>query len=186
MLLFFASLAAAPPIAVDVAGMEPQLAVVRRDVAERGWGIGCEGRSGEERVIRIVFPAGTSEAAIDAYFDPYHHLGSSFRYYRAEDPPPRGCDREPSVSGSSTPWRVLAIGPREMLEPLVPIARSCGFAAAAVRSRRDGDLSSDVAVPPEASLVLDAGEDAGSRSGPTLCFLQMGNRMSAVTTTRTP
>src|ERR1700740_222504 len=110
MLLLLASLTAAQPIAVDIAGMQPQLAIVRRDGAARGWRVTCEGRSGEERVIRIVFPPGTPPAAIGAYFDLADHLGSSARFYHAGDTLPQSCDSEPTVS-SGSPARVLALGP---------------------------------------------------------------------------
>ena len=56
-------------IAADVTGMEPQLAIIRRDAARLGWRITCEGNAGEERVLRLTIPAG-SGAEVRSYFDP--------------------------------------------------------------------------------------------------------------------
>jgi hypothetical protein len=180
MLVLSIALAAAPPVAgtplvaADVAGMEPQLSIIRRDAAERGWRISCEGRSGEERVIRIVFPTPTSQASIAPYFD---HLGSSMRYYSREQPAPEGCDQsEPQIATGSAPVRMLEIGPRSRIEPLVSVARACGYAGAALRERRPSD-SIPAAVGAQSDwLVIDPGEDATARYGPLMCWIQMRYR----------
>lgn len=170
------SLMAAPPVAIDVTGMAPQLAIVRRDAAARGWQISCEGRSGEEGVVRLNVPPGTPAQAIEAHFDPNHHFGSQLRYYYAGDILPARCDGESAVGSSSSPVRVLAIGLRGDLAPLAEIARACGFSQAALREVRQEDLLAGQASPHQDWLALDPGEGAGARSGPLICFIQLGVR----------
>ena len=176
MLFWLLSFAPAPPVAVDVTGMAPQLEIIRRDADQRGWRISCEGRAGEEGVIRLAFPSGIAREEIDTYFDADHHLGSSQRYYYARDTLPEQCDQEPAVSSASEPAPVLALGPRESLSGLTEVARACGFAGATLREIRAQDILSGQPDPPENWLALDAGEDASARHGPAICFLQLGVR----------
>ena len=177
MLLLMMAIAAAPPVAADATGMEPQLTIIRRDAAERGWAIICEGRSGEEGVVRLAFPPDTTREAIDAYFDPNRYVGSSAHFYSSEGDLPSGCDHEPPTISASQPVRTLAFGPRGHLDRLAELARACGFARAAVRERRNGDLPEGTTGMPEDWLTLDAGEDIGSRYGPSLCFLNIQGRV---------
>ena len=185
MLLLLLSLTAAPPVAVDIIGMEPQLTIVRRDAAERGWRISCEGRAGEENVIRLSFPSGTPAGAIRSYFDPDHHLGSSAHYYYLGDALPDRCDHEPTFTSSSAPLQALVVGPGNLLERLAVIARACGYSGAAIRARRSGDIPAGAADPPEDWVTLDAGEDAGVRYGPSICFVQMQYRALSQPATET-
>ena len=176
-MLFLSLALAAPPVAVDVTGMAPQIEIIRRDVVERGWQITCEGRSGEEQVVRLAFPPGTSDEAIQSYFDPQAPLGSSSRFYGPDETPPERCDREPATTTSSDPRSVLAIGTRDSLEHLASIAHACGLERASIRQRGTED------VPPGITGVvgdwtLDAGEDVTPRNGPMICLLQMQLRAS--------
>ena len=164
------------PVAVDVAGMEPQIEILRRDAAEHGWRITCEGRSGEERILRLTFPQGASAAAIRTYFDAEHHVGSSSRFYYSGDLPPASCNQEPPTAAGSPPMRVLGFGPPETLTQLAGIARSCGFTRAAIRAQRTGDFPAGIVQPRADWLTLDAGEDITPRYGPTVCFIQMQSR----------
>jgi hypothetical protein len=167
-----------PPVAVDVAGMAPQLAVIRSDAAGRGWRITCEGNSGEERVIRIAFPAGTSRETVMAYFGP-GMIGSTMSYYSLARPAPESCDRQEPGQGSGDPVRLLGFGPRAVIEPLVGVARSCGYAGAGIRVRRRGDRIPAAIAMHRDWLVIDAGEDAGRRYGPMICWVQMEYRAVA-------
>ena len=176
LLLLLSAVTTPPPVAADVAGMEPQIEIIRRDAAEHGWQITCEGRSGEERVVRLAFPPGAAEATIRAYFYPQNHIGSTHRFYYKSYPPPERCDHEPPSTSASPPARVLALGPREQLTRLVTVAQRCGFTMAAVRKPRRDDVPGQAAPFPDDWLALDAGEDASPRYGPSICFLQMRDR----------
>jgi hypothetical protein len=164
----------AAPVAVDVAGMGPQISVIRRDAALRNWRISCEGHSGEETVIRLIFPAGTSGATVMAYFGP-GSLGSSKRFYSLTDPPPDGCDEEPSTT-SGAPLRQLGFGPPSLMATQASVARACGFAGVRLRARRRDDVIPAAFASHRDWLILDAGEDALARTGPLLCVVQMGYR----------
>ena len=169
-------------VAADVTGMEPQLAIIRRDAARLGWRITCEGSAGEERVLRLTIPAG-SGAEVRSYFDPQDQIGSSTRFYTRENLPPEGCDQEPPTTSSSGPSPVLAIGPRALLAPLADVARACGFTLAVIRERRREDVPQGASGLQDDWLTLDAGEDISPRYGPEICFLQMQSR-AAVTNPR--
>lgn len=177
-----ATISGAGVIAVDVTGMEPQIAIIRRDAARLGWRVTCEGTAGEERVLRLTIPAG-SEEAVRSYFDPHDHIGSSTRFYSREDMPPERCDQDPPTTSSSSPSFVLAFGPRELLTPLADVARACGFTLTAIRERRQQDVPQGTPGLQDDWLTLDAGEDTTPRYGPTICFVQMRSR-AAVTNHR--
>jgi hypothetical protein len=127
-------------IAVDVTGMEPQVAIVRRDATRLGWRITCEGSAGEERVLRLTFTT-RYEEAVRSYFTSQNPIGSSARFYSSQNTPPAGCDQEPPTTSSSHPSSILALGPRELLAPLLDAARACGFTSSAIRQRRQEDVA---------------------------------------------
>jgi hypothetical protein len=164
------------PISVDVAGMEPQIEILRRDAAEHGWPITCEGRAGEERVLRLTFPRGASGAAIRTYFDAEHHIGSSTRFYHRRDLPPVRCDQEPPRISASAPIHILGFGPSEALARLASVARACGFTRAVVREPLRGDTPAGTARLHDGLRALDAGEDITRSYGQTICFIQMRTR----------
>ena len=177
MLLLLLSATAAPLIAVDVTGMEPQIEIVRHDAADRGWQITCEGHAGEEQVLRLALPRRAPQAAAIAYFERGDHLGSSRRFYYEGDPLPQGCDQEPPSFSASEAIRVLAFGRRERLTRLASMARRCGFTRPEVRERRQNDLPPWSRRGHDDWLTLDAGEDARARPGPLMCFIQMQTRV---------
>lgn len=164
-------------LAVDVTGMEPQIAIIRRDAADRGWRITCQGRAGEEQVVRLTFPSSTHQQDLDSYFSPQDHIGSSFRFYSPSRLPPDRCDQEaPTTSTSGPPNRVMAAGPLDLMTQLAETARRCGYFNAAVREHRADDSSLPPELPSE-WRILDAGEDVGHRYGPAICFVQMRSRV---------
>ena len=65
MLLILA--ASVAPIGIETTGMQPQLQAIRKLAAARGWSVSCEGRAGEEGVLRLKAPLGTGERRV---FDP--------------------------------------------------------------------------------------------------------------------
>lgn len=173
-------LAVASPIAVDVAGMEPQIEIIRRDAGDRRWQITCEGHAGEETVLRLKFPPNISEEAIRTYFETEQYVGSSTLFYDNERLPPERCDNKPVTSSASSPARVLSFGPREPLMRLAELARACGFKQAVVRERERDDLPAGAVQIKGDWMTLDAGEDITSRYGPTVCFIKMRNKRSSL------
>ena len=63
------------------------------------------------------------------------------------------------------------IAPRDTLIGVLALTKECGFERAVIRPWQSGDI----AVPQmdQNWYVLDAGEDAVPRHGPTVCFLNM-------------
>jgi hypothetical protein len=170
MLLAFLLIQGTPPIAVDVAGMPPQLAYVRQVAAARGWPVICEGRSGERRVLRLDTHGADSET-IDAALD---NRASETRYYYPQyERPGATCDLEPPHA-SGPPYASLAFGTEPELRPLQEIARACGFARARIRELRPGDIPAgyEGRISPTL-LTLSAEEDITPRDGPLICFIQM-------------
>jgi len=178
MLHLLLSIAAAPPVAVDVSGMEPQLAIVRREAAAQGWRISCEGRSGEQGVLRVHFPPEAADEATRLFTARRRGIGASHLFYQAGDVIPGDCDQPPvTISApASASDRVLAFGPREVMEESAHIARDCGFAAVAVRPGREEDPPAGAHSLYPDWFALDAGEDIGARHGPFICFIQIQRR----------
>lgn len=161
--------------AVDVVGMPPQIDIIRRDAAERGWRITCEGRSGEETVVRLTFPPGGPAESASAYFEAPDRVGSSAHYYYRGQRLPEGCDYDPVESSSSPASQVLGLGPLDITTSAAT-ARSCGFTRAFTRRSRREDLPGGLGEVHDDWLTLDAGEDIASRNGPLICFVQVRGR----------
>jgi hypothetical protein len=173
MLLALLLIQDTPPLAVEVTGMAPQIAYARRTAAGQAWPVTCEGRSGEEQVLRLAPAGGMTREAVAALLET--HVSSIRYYYSDGEQPGRTCDQEPAVSpsASNTPFSTLAVGPEDRLAPLAEIARACGFSRARVRQWRPGDLPAGTPGLQSGWRALDAGEDTGPRHGPTVCFVQM-------------
>ncbi|MBV9841549.1 MAG: hypothetical protein JOY99_08485 [Sphingomonadaceae bacterium] len=173
MVLFPALLlASSSPTAADVTGMKPQLEVIRRDAAERRWQITCEGRAGEETVLRLNFPKRISGETVRAYFENKRYVGSSTHYFYRETLSPNSCNGEPITTAGSGFVRVLSVGPRATLVGLAELAKAC-FTNAVIRERKRDDLPEAAAQAKSDWMTLDAGEDVTSRYGPTVCFIKM-------------
>jgi hypothetical protein len=172
MMLALLLLQSTPPVAIEVTGMAPQIAVARRTAAGRAWPVTCEGRSGEEQVLRLALPEGTTREAIVALLE--HRVSSIHYYYREDEQPGRTCDPEPVVSSSSgAPFSTLAVGPEDRLAPLAEVAWACGFSRARIRDWRARDLPAGASGLQPGWRTLDAGEDYSRRYGPTICYIQM-------------
>lgn len=172
MLLFMIPIATANLMAVDISGMNPQIRIIRSLAQREGWPITCEGRRGEEKVIRISFPKEITPEAADALWGFRHKGSSSVSYYRGQRIP-TSCNLEPSVLSASATSSVLGIGPEDVLNKAAATARDCGFKHVTVRQRRPADDPWIVNARADWNYVLDAGEDVISREGPSLCYIQM-------------
>ncbi len=173
----------APPVAVEIIAMPAEMEIVRRDPPIRDWVVTCQGKSGEEQVVRFALPAGTDRTALTRIFgDAQHPRGAARRYWFAGDAIPRRCDAslinlilspKRSWGGTRVDPRLLTAGPPDQIAPMADIARKCGFAHAAVRAFRDGDVAPHPAAWQADWTTLDAGEKIAPRSGPVGCFRRL-------------
>jgi hypothetical protein len=163
-------------VTVDVAGMPPQLRVIRLEASKNGWSITCQGHSGEQGVLRLTAPAGAASDKLTAYFDSRNHLGSNAYLYRDGRPAPVSCDHEPPISSSEKPVYELLFADPSSLKSLLPIAKSCGFGHAYIRETTPTDVTSRLANAHPQWKTLDAGENIIPRNGPLICFMQMGTQ----------
>lgn len=173
--MFLMLAAVAAPVGIDATGMEPQLRIVTSMAAQRGWSVTCEGHAGEEGVVRLKAPPGTDERDIKAFADSVIKVASSAHYVTAQEATSPTCEREPVSDSNAAPQHVLAFGPVTQLNALVHIARECGYQHAYVRPRMAADDSAPSAYwlgPP--TFTLDTGDDAPSRYGPRVCFMNLG------------
>lgn len=172
------AVATAPPLAVDVTGMPPQLAIIRHDAAQRGWRVTCEGHSGEEKVLRLEFTSSDTKESVSAYFIRPDHVGSSRRFYYKNSVPSMPCDIEPTTT-SGVPSRVLAIGDRNKLTPLLVLAKDCGYSKVVIRKSDKADIADLISSTARKDwFTLDAGENIAERYGPAICFVQLQTRVS--------
>ncbi len=56
------------PAYVEIAGEAAEIAAIRAYGVQQGWSVDCEGRVGEEATLRLRFPSGTAQQAIESYF----------------------------------------------------------------------------------------------------------------------
>jgi hypothetical protein len=174
MLTFALALMAAAPMAVQATGMEPQLRIIREQAAKRNWPITCVGHSGEEGVLRIGVPAGTSSEAVDAFEEAIKSVASSWGNLGA-DATKATCDAEPIRVQGSGEMRTLIFTAGERDPRLLILARQCGFWLAYWRPTTPEDLArfgGRISLE-KARNTLDAGENIITRYGPMMCFLNM-------------
>ena len=171
---FALGLIGASSMAVEATGMEPQLRVVRQAAAERSWPITCVGHAGEEGVVRVGIPRGTPHEAVDGFIETLRPVASSVGNLGV-DPTKRSCDREPVHDGRSAPVRELIFTTGERDPRLLAVAQQCGYSRAYWRPTSPDDVLKlggrlDAKKYP---TTLDAGEDAATRYGPMICFMNM-------------
>ena len=173
MLLILA--ASVAPIGIETTGMQPQLQAIRKLAAARGWSVSCEGRAGEEGVLRLKAPLGTGERDIKTFADEALKFASSAEEVSTSRAAAKACDGKAMNDGDVAPQRALAFGPPTQLNSLQALARACGYRLAYVRPRNAADDKVFFAwsLPP-LTHTLDSGEDAPSRYGPCVCFMNMG------------
>ncbi|MDH7974419.1 TonB family protein [Sphingomonas sp. AR_OL41] len=171
------------PVAIEIVAMPAEMDVIRQDPAIRDWPVTCHGMSGEEQVLRFALPAGTDRAALSRIFgDTQHPHGAARRYWFAGDRIPARCNvallnlvlkPKRGQGGTQVDPQLLTAGPRETIAPMADIARKCGFANAAARSFRDGDVAPHPADWRADWATLDAGEKIAPRTGPVGCFRRL-------------
>jgi hypothetical protein len=171
------ALTAAGPTALEATGMEPQLRIIREAAAARKWPVTCEGRAGEEGVIRIEIPPGVPSEQMDAFENSIKLVASSWGSLGVNAKKPT-CDREPVRSeGADPPAHILIFGNGEEDPRLVTLARECGYATAYWRAVRAEDYAwfGGTLDKYHAKTALDAGESL-NRYGPMTCFRLMSHR----------
>ncbi len=161
----------ADPI-VEVAGLEPQIEIMREIAGEQGWTTICEGKSGELTVLHFAqtlwgrLSTGEND---DATSDLMGGLGllssggmNSMSRSGARE---HGCDHPPDhflspiLSGHEYDAHVedgdipLAFGTVEELQPVLDITESCGLVGARVREFAEGEREA-LRVEEDPSLVV--------------------------------
>lgn len=182
MLAMALALSTAVPAAVEATGMEPQLRLIRDQAAKLGWSITCVGHAGDEGVIRIGVPNGTSSKAVDSFEAGLIGIASS-----VSNVPPDAdrdhCDREPTRTETSGPpdqtltfWPGAELKTGDKASRLLTVARECGFPNARWRSTQPEDVArfKGRIDSRKFSMVLDAGRDTRTLYGPIICFLNLG------------
>jgi hypothetical protein len=162
------------PAAVEATGMEPQLKVIRLEASERSWPITCVGHAGEEGVLRVGIPPGTPPKAVEEFTDAISQVASSVTGVDPESSK-KSCDLDPPYGESSGPVQQLMFATAGPDPGFLKAAQECGFSRAYWRPTGAADLASfgGRLDPKKYPMVLDAGEDATKRMGPTVCFMQM-------------
>ena len=175
MFLAFVGGTSAAPLVVDISGMPPQLEVIRNAAIRNGWKVTCEGRSGEEGVVRLSAPAGQSSDRLRAFVDDPNRVGSGdWVDGFGGDRLTASCDHAPPVvAGDRESIRVLEAGLAAEVGPALPIAKACGYSDAVIRPWRDSDMPGATKPSGQEWVSLDAGPNASLRYGPLVCFMQM-------------
>lgn len=180
--------------AIDVAGMPPQIEIVRQIAARRHLQVLCTGRAGEAQVIRLSLPRGRAKASAQIRGE-LRSVVSITWAVTPQQASSKNCDRvSPEMEESGPPFgdpalapaaQALIWGPPDYLRPLLSIATSCGFTHAHIRPFNASDRAflSHAATPPEIGpdwQALDAGEDSSNRYAPLMCYISLSYRLIEV------
>ena len=179
--------------AIDVAGMPPQIELVRQIAARRHLQILCTGRAGEAQVIRLSLPDSNPEATASIQTELESVVNMTWAVHQ-QQASSKTCDRDsPELEVAGPPFGDPALapaaqgliwGPPEYLRPLLSIAISCGFKQAHIRSFNSTDraLLTHAPHPPEIGpdwQTLDAGDDSSNRYAPLMCYITLSYRLIA-------
>jgi hypothetical protein len=122
------------PVAIDATGMDPQIRLMREQAATQSWPITCMGHAGEEGVIRIGIPPGTSNETVERFEAVIRPVASSTQPIYPDNPE-KGCDHKPIIMESAgSPESVLTFSAGGEDAQLLGVARDCGYARAHWRS----------------------------------------------------
>ena len=164
--------------AIEVAGMHPQIELMKAVADDYSWEVRCEGMSGSMTVLHLVpklwaWPSSDEElsgelAAIAT------GTGSPTQKEACDYP----SDHFGAVTGDPE-FDALAFGTREELEPLVPIAQDCEVQGAQVRPITEAERVYLGTELDDKLLVLGVDPDRGHDHGPIMCALIMANRLLA-------
>lgn len=173
----------AVPVAVEIIAMPIEIAKLRAEPTMRDWPLLCQGKSGEEQVMRFAVPAGTTRNALtDIFDDAQHPRVAARRYWFAGDTIPKGCN-VPVLNlvlaprhvrgGVQVSAQLLAAGPPERAATLPGIARDCGFSRAMIRPFADTDVAPRPADWRADWVTLDAGEKVAKHNAAIGCFRRL-------------
>lgn len=163
-----------------VMGMKPQTDMIRQVAQEENWSVTCEGRSGEMIVLRLSpgFFA-SSDSATKLMDRPEFVPTTAYRLTKAEAELPT-CDVEPQRSTGGEAESVnpaLVFGTREILEPYLGVARSCGFEGAEILPIREDDIARYQDGFPSDWLAIYPGPISSDRNEPAVCFHLMSRQL---------
>lgn len=176
--------------AVDLAGMPPQINELRRLAKANDLLVLCNGRMGEEQVLRVGFRQGSKTSDLSSLRSKLYSVANRMSDVPNKDIGSEHCDLEPvkSYVDEAPPFdepkllpasHDITFGPIAALAPLLPIAVACGFEHAQIRPMADydrdfiGRATNAPKIGPDWQ-TLDGGERLGVRTGPMLCFLKLG------------
>lgn len=176
-------------LAVDVTGMPPQIARVRKIAAERHLPLLCQGIEGGQTVVRIGLPRGTSPNEISHLKQQLNPVVNSIRDVDPKFNGARSCKYAPTMAiiprdlpdpelGSAV--QDLMFGPAPAIAKLLPIAKSCGYSRALTRPINESDrkMLALATNPPRVERdwqTLDAGQPTDAAGiGPLTCWLKLG------------
>lgn len=168
-----------PEKAWIVAGMEPQIKLVREIVLEEGWQISCEGRSGEMTTLLIFSTRGKQSGSVEEIDEKLFEVGSSTTAVFGSDIRNKSCNIQPPAVTSDRPDQdsPLAFGSREDLSTYLDTAISCGFRDARLAPISSADADILQFEVPSDWVALYGGKNSDSRYGPSICYLKMIERL---------
>lgn len=179
--------------AIDFAGMPPQIDELRQLVKANDLQVLCNGRMGEERVIRVGFREGITPSDLSLLEAKLYSVSNRMSEVPKREIGSKHCDLEPVTSyvDDAPPFDEIKLLPAThditfgsiaALEPLLPIAIACGFDHAQIRPMADydRDFIGRATNAPKIGTdwqTLDGGERIWVRTGPTLCFLKLARQV---------
>lgn len=166
--------------AIIVAGMAPQLDVIREIADGAGWRANCEGTAGEMTTLRFApgLWADDASAGQDALYDAFSRVASLTNIVTGEQATGPDCSLPAPeiVSEPSGAPLALAVGTPDELAAYQEIAASCTIAETSIGPVTDDYRAMVETEVPDDWQMLFAGGEIAAQYGPSLCFAQMSMR----------
>jgi len=162
--------------AIEVAGMPPQIKLIREAADEYGWEVRCEGTSGHMTVLHFVPKFWAWPGSDQNFHDELAAVSTTTGSPMNKDVCDYPRDHFIGVPVNERNDIAIAFGTREELKVVRPIAAACGLKGVRLRRLTNAENEFCEADSPERLFALSVDFETDDAGGPMMCTAIMANR----------
>ncbi|MEM8723892.1 MAG: hypothetical protein AAGE86_00075 [Pseudomonadota bacterium] len=162
--------------AIQAAGMPPQIELIKQAAEDYSWEVRCEGSSGRMTVLHLVPKLWAWPTSDQKLYDEIAAVSSSTGLPMQRDICDHPADHFFGKTVGDRSEDALAIGTREEIEPLLPIAKACELEGLRFRPLTDAENEFYQPGEREELVALSVSLEEVDMAGPVFCTLLIANR----------
>ncbi len=162
--------------AIQAAGMPPQIELIKEAAQDYNWEVRCEGSSGAMTVLHLVPKLWAWPTSDQKLYDEIAAISSSTGSPMQRDICDHPADYFFGKAVGDRSDDALAIGTREEIELLLPIAEACELKGLRFRPLTDAENEFYQPGEGEELVALSVNLEQVDTAGPMFCTLLMANR----------